>query len=240
VSESTPQHIAIVMDGNGRWAQQRNLPIAAGHKAGVEAVRNLLDMAKSKGVRCLTLYAFSSENWRRPKLEVSALMALFSNYLDSEVNKLQEEGICLQFIGRRDRFTKALVKKIDFAESKTQHNTDFYLTLAVDYGGRDDITQAAKILAEKVQQGELKVEAINEDVFAKHLALQHLPEPDLFIRTSGEYRISNFLLWQLSYAEFYFCDVLWPDFSADDFKQALDCFAQRDRRFGARPQPTID
>lgn len=234
-SQVSPKHIAIVMDGNGRWAQQRKLPVAAGHKAGVETVRSVLNLAKAKGVRCLTLYAFSSENWRRPKLEVSALMALFSNYLDSEVAKLKEEGVCLQFIGRRDRFSPALIKKINFAESETKENSSFYLTLAVDYGGREDITNAARQLAEQVKQGDLAVGDINEALLGQHVALSDLPEPDLFIRTSGEYRISNFLLWQLSYAEFYFCESLWPDFSEKEFNAALASFSQRDRRFGARP-----
>ncbi len=234
-SQVSPKHIAIVMDGNGRWAQQRKLPVAAGHKAGVETVRSVLNLAKAKGVRCLTLYAFSSENWRRPKLEVSALMALFSNYLDSEVAKLKEEGVCLQFIGRRDRFSPALIKKINFAESETKENSSFYLTLAVDYGGREDITNAARQLAEQVKQGNLAVGDINEALLGQHIALSDLPEPDLFIRTSGEYRISNFLLWQLSYAEFYFCESLWPDFSEKEFNAALASFSQRDRRFGARP-----
>ncbi len=231
-----PKHIAIVMDGNGRWAQQLGLPVAAGHKAGVETVRNVLSWAREAGVNALTLYAFSSENWQRPKLEVTALMTLFSSYLDSEVDELKRKGVKLQFIGRRDRFAKALQKKIQYAEEQTQGNSDFYLNLAVDYGGREDICQAARVLAEQVKSGELAVDDIDEQLFNQQLALADQPEPDLFIRTSGEYRISNFLLWQLSYAEFYFCQVLWPDLSQQDFQQALDSFAARDRRFGARPE----
>lgn len=236
MTDTSPEHIAIVMDGNGRWAQQRKLPVAAGHKTGVETVRTVLNLAKAKGVRCLTLYAFSSENWSRPKLEVSALMALFSSYLDAEVSKLKDEGVRLRFIGRRDRFSSSLIKKINFAEAQTQDNDTFHLTLAVDYGGREDIANAARIMARQVKQGLIDVDDIDEFALGKHVALSELPEPDLFIRTSGEYRISNFLLWQLSYAEFYFCDVLWPDFAEADFELALNSFAQRDRRFGARPE----
>ena len=236
---TSPEHIAIVMDGNGRWAQQRKLPVAAGHKAGVETVRRVLELVKAQGVHCLTLYAFSSENWRRPKLEVAALMTLFSSYLDSEVAKLKMEGVRLRFIGRRDRFSASLIKKINFAESQTQENTEFHLTLAVDYGGREDIARAASILAAQVQSGQIALGDINEDSLGKYVALADLPEPDLFIRTSGEYRISNFLLWQLSYAELYFCDVLWPDFSEQDLQLALEDFANRNRRFGARPDADL-
>ena len=226
------------MDGNGRWAQQRRLPVAAGHKAGVETVRNVLSWAREAGVKALTLYAFSSENWQRPKLEVTALMTLFSSYLDSEVAELKQEGVRLQFIGRRDRFAKALQKKIHYAEDQTRLNSDFYLNLAVDYGGREDICQAARVLATKVKQGQLDADEIDEQLFSQQLALADQPEPDLFIRTSGEYRISNFLLWQLSYAELYFCPALWPDLSQQDFQMALESFASRDRRFGARPENT--
>lgn len=231
-----PKHIAIVMDGNGRWAKQRKLPVAAGHKAGVETVRRVLELAKDAGVTCLTLYAFSSENWRRPKLEVSALMTLFSSYLDAEVARLNEEGVRLKFIGRRDKFSASLIKKIEYAEATTQANTGFYLNLAVDYGGRDDICQAAQRLAKEVAAGDLKPEDITEQRFAQHVALADIAEPDLFIRTSGEYRLSNFLLWQLSYAEFYFCEALWPDFDEREFNKALQSFAMRQRRFGARPE----
>ena len=230
-----PKHIAIVMDGNGRWAKQRKLPVAAGHKAGVEAVRSVLELAKDAGVHCLTLYAFSSENWQRPKLEVSALMTLFSSYLDSEVERLAEQGVALRFIGRRDKFDAKLLNKIRSAEQKTAANSQFFLNLAVDYGGRDDICQAVQALAQQVEAGQLKASQIDQAMIAEHVALADLPEPDLFIRTSGEHRISNFLLWQLSYAELYFSDALWPDFDAHEFQAALASYAQRDRRFGARP-----
>jgi len=236
----TPAHIAIVMDGNGRWAKQRSLPVSAGHKAGVETVRRVLTMAQEAGVSCLTLYAFSSENWRRPKLEVRALMTLFSSYLDAEVNRLHEEGVQLRFIGRRDRFSATLVKKIEDAEAKTATNRRFHLNLAVDYGGREDIAAASRLAARDVQLGKITADEIDEDYLARYMALADLPEPDLFIRTSGEYRISNFLLWQLSYAELHFAQCLWPDFSKTDFSEALAIFAGRERRFGARPDIVDD
>ncbi|HEY9034449.1 MAG TPA: polyprenyl diphosphate synthase [Pseudomonadales bacterium] len=233
---TTPAHIAIVMDGNGRWARQRNLPVAAGHKAGVETVRTVLNACEARGVDALTLFAFSSENWRRPALEVSALMTLFSSYLDREVATLAERGVRLRFIGRRDRFSAALGKKIAQAEQRTAANHKFHLTLAVDYGGQWDITCAARELAEQVQAGRLQAADIDENRLAAELCLADLPAPDLLIRTSGEYRLSNFLLWQLAYAELYFTDVYWPDFDQAAFDAALASYAGRDRRFGARRQ----
>lgn len=234
MSDSKPQHIAIVMDGNGRWAKQRKLKTAAGHRAGVETVRTVLDACQRQGVLCLTLFAFSSENWRRPKLEVDALMRLFSNYLDSEVNNLHTKGTRLKFIGRRDRFSKTLLKKIEKAEATTKNNNKFYLNLAVDYGGQWDIAQACQKIAIKTQQGLLQTDAIDEDLVGQHLSLADLPAVDFLIRTSGEQRLSNFLLWQSAYAELYFSDVLWPDFTEQDLSQALGFYAQRDRRFGGR------
>lgn len=229
-----PEHVAVVMDGNGRWAKSSGLPAASGHKAGVEVVRNVLEYSKSEGVKCLTLFAFSSENWTRPKLEVSALMKLFSNYLDSELKSLDTKGVQLRFIGRRDRFSKTLLKKIEAAENKTAANTQFHLNLAVDYGGQWDIAQACKRIAEDVSEYHVKPAEVNEELVAKYMCLSDLPPPDLLIRTSGEYRISNFLLWQLAYAEMYFTDVLWPDFDEKEMAKALANFASRDRRFGGR------
>lgn len=231
---SVPAHIAIVMDGNGRWAKKRLLPTAAGHKAGVEAVRTVLKACEKQGVKALTLFAFSSENWKRPELEVKALMSLFSSYLDNEVDSLHARNVRLRFIGRRDRFHPALLEKIEAAEEKTRSNNTFHLTLAVDYGGQWDIAQAARLLAMQVENGLLKACDIDEQKIAESLCLADLPAPDLFIRTSGECRISNFLLWQLAYAELYFTDVLWPDFSRRDLEQAIASFQQRDRRFGGR------
>lgn len=232
---AVPSHIAIVMDGNGRWAKQRMLPTAAGHKAGVETVRTVLEACQQQGVKALTLFAFSSENWQRPALEVKALMSLFSSYIDNEVETLAARNVRLRFIGRRDRFEKSLLKKIDYAEQRTAHNTEFHLTLAVDYGGQWDITEACRRLALQVEAGTLKASDINEQLLAQQLSLSDLPLPDLFIRSSGEYRISNFLLWQLAYAEFYFTDVLWPDFGSEDVALAIKSYQQRDRRFGGRP-----
>lgn len=232
--EKKPKHIAIVMDGNGRWAKSRRLPASAGHKAGVETVRSILRSCQDAGVNNLTLFAFSSENWQRPALEVKALMALFSSYLDNEIEELDGKGVRIRFIGRRDRFSAGLFKKINFAENRTKNNTAFNLTLAVDYGGFWDITQAAKVVAQQVSDGEIAVADITPELIAPHIALSDIPTPDLMIRTSGEQRISNFLLWQLAYAEFYFTDVLWPDFTDADLQLALRSYAQRDRRFGTR------
>lgn len=231
-----PAHIAIVMDGNGRWASQRKLPVSAGHRAGVEALRGVLESCEQQGVKALTLFAFSSENWRRPDFEVSALMTLFSSYLEKEVKTLADKNIRLRFIGRRDRFPPALLRKIESAEKLTEANQQFHLTLAVDYGGQWDITRAARMLAQAVESGELTAEDINESLLAESLCLSDLPHPDLFIRTSGECRISNFLLWQLAYTELYFSDVLWPDFGARELEAAIDCFRQRERRYGGRNQ----
>lgn len=230
-----PQHIAIVMDGNGRWAKRRNLPASIGHKNGVETVRRVLEACETQKVQALTLFAFSSENWKRPALEVKALMALFSSYLDNEVQDLHQRGVCLRFIGRRDRFDSALLKKITAAEALTAHNARFYLNLAVDYGGQWDIVQAAKKLALQVAQGQLLVDDITPDTFQPHLCLADLPAVDLLIRSSGEYRLSNFMLWQIAYAELYFTDVLWPDFDSEHLRLAIESYHARDRRFGARP-----
>lgn len=234
VNTKLPQHIAIVMDGNGRWAKKRFLPAAAGHKAGVEAVRTILEACQNINIKNLTLFAFSSENWSRPALEVKALMQLFSSYLDNEIDELTEKNIRVRFIGRRDRFSSELLMKINHAEQQTIHCTKFNLTLAIDYGGQWDIVEAAKQLAIDVSSGKLTTAEITPELFDKHLCLAELPNPDLMIRTSGEYRISNFLLWQLAYAEFYFTDVLWPDFDKEELARAIKSFSQRDRRFGGR------
>ncbi|CAA0115619.1 Ditrans,polycis-undecaprenyl-diphosphate synthase ((2E,6E)-farnesyl-diphosphate specific) [BD1-7 clade bacterium] len=229
-----PQHLAIVMDGNGRWAKKRRLPAAAGHKAGVETVRKVLRASRELGIKHLTLFAFSSENWRRPELEVRALMSLFSSYLDNEIEELASEAVRVRFIGRRDRFSKSLLKKIEFAESETASNSAFTLTLAVDYGGQWDIANAARQLASEVAAGTLAVNDIDEDRLDALVSLSDLPAPDLMIRTSGEHRISNYLLWQLAYSEFYFTDVLWPDFGRDDLVAAIQDYTTRDRRYGGR------
>ena len=234
-SQLVPKHVAIIMDGNGRWAQQQGLSVSAGHKAGIEGIRKVLRASRDAGVKAVTLYAFSSENWQRPTPEVNALMRLFSGYIDSETRKLHEDGVRMRFIGKRDRFSKALLKQMDYAEQLTRFNREFTLVIAVDYGGHWDITNAARKLAEQVERGELRASDISEEKLDYHMAMADMAKPDLCIRTANEHRISNFLLWQLAYAEFYFCDVLWPDFDEAEMNKALQAYAQRDRRFGGRP-----
>lgn len=233
-----PRHVAIIMDGNNRWAKRRGLPGAAGHRAGVETIRTVLRTCRKNGVEVLTLFAFSSENWTRPSAEVSALMQLFSLYLNSEVKKLHEDNVRLHFIGRRDRLNASLQKKISEAEQLTAANSESHLVIAVDYGGQWDIANAARELARRVAKGELQPDQIDEALFDRHTELADLPKPDLLIRTAGEQRISNFLLWQCAYTEFYFTDVFWPDFGELEMQRALQVYAQRDRRFGGRNDTT--
>ncbi len=227
-----PRHIAIIMDGNGRWAKKKLLPRYAGHKAGVETVRRVLNLCVQQGVEVLTLFAFSSENWRRPKKEVSLLMDLFMTALQREVKKLHENNVCLRIIGAREAFSDKLQELVDDAEKLTSHNEGLTLIIAANYGGHWDIVEAAKSLAKKVEQGILKSQEIDEILFTDQLCLANLPKPDLFIRTGGEKRVSNFLLWQLAYTEMYFTDTLWPDFDKTTFMDALNSFAARQRRFG--------
>jgi len=227
-----PQHIAIIMDGNGRWAQLRGKTRVAGHKSGVESVRNCVTSARKKGVKALTLFAFSSENWQRPAKEVSVLMDLFMYVLTREVKRLHKNDICFKVIGDVSRFSEKLRKKIADAEALTVNNSAMVLSVAANYGGRWDITEAAKKLARKVQQQEISVDDITESALNQGTCLADLPDLDLLIRTGGDYRISNFLLWQAAYAEFYFTDTLWPDFNEDEFGKALEVFIQRERRFG--------
>jgi len=229
---SLPRHIAIIMDGNGRWAKQRMLPRYAGHKAGVETVRRVLKFCAEQGVEVLTLFAFSSENWRRPKREVSLLMELFMTALQREVNKLHKNNVCLRIIGDITAFSADLKQLIADAEQLTKYNSGLTLVIAANYGGHWDIVEAAKRLARRIEQGTLQSQDINESIFTQQLCLADLPEPDLFIRTGGEKRVSNFLLWQLAYAEMYFTDILWPDFDEDTFMDAFQSFATRQRRFG--------
>lgn len=235
-----PRHIAIIMDGNNRWARRRGLPGAAGHKAGVEAIRVVLRAARARGIEVLTLFAFSSENWLRPRAEVAALMQLFSTYLNNEVKKLHADGVRLRFIGRRDRLRTSLQNKMAAAETLTAGNTSSTLVIAVDYGGQWDIANAAQVLARRVACGELQPEQIDEHSFDACTSLADLPKPDLLIRTAGEQRISNFLLWQLAYAELYFSDAYWPDFGEHDLQLAIREFALRERRFGGRDEPETD
>jgi len=206
-----PNHIAIIMDGNGRWAKKRHLPRHAGHKAGVETVRRVINLCVEHHIKVLTLFAFSSENWQRPKQEVNLLMDLFMTALQKEITALHKNQVRLRFFGAREAFSDKLQQLIAEAEKLTEHNTGLTLVIAANYGGRWDIVEAATLLAKQIEQGTLKSQEINENLFSKHLCLADLPEPDLFIRTSGEQRISNFLLWQLAYTELYFTDTLWPD-----------------------------
>lgn len=226
--EAIPQHVAIIMDGNGRWATQRFLPRVAGHPKGMEAVRATIEACAQLGIRYLTLFAFSSENWRRPEDEVSLLMRLFMTALEREVNKLHANDICLKVVGDLSRFSAAIQEKIREAEQKTKNNSRLTVTICANYGGRWDIMQAMnKLLVD--QPGITHVE---EDQLTPYLSMAHAPEPYLFIRTSGEKRISNFLLWQLAYTELYFTDVYWPDFNSDELKKAIRSYQQRERRFG--------
>ncbi|VAX09687.1 Undecaprenyl diphosphate synthase [hydrothermal vent metagenome] len=227
-----PQHVAIIMDGNGRWAKKRNLPRHAGHRAGVESVRVAVEECARHGVQVLTLFAFSSENWNRPKKEVGLLLDLFMTALHRDVKRLKKNNICLRVIGDRSVFSEKLQLGIQTAETETAGNTGLILQIAANYGGRWDITQAARKLAQKVRDGDLDPDAISESSLTAELSFADLPEPDLFVRTGGEQRISNFILWQTAYSELYFCDQLWPDFDAAAFEQALVAFGQRERRFG--------
>jgi undecaprenyl diphosphate synthase len=231
-----PRHIAIIMDGNGRWAEQRGKPRVFGHRAGVEAVRGVVEACAKQHVEVLTLFAFSSENWRRPQQEVSLLMDLFMTALGREVSRLHKNNVRLRVIGAVEAFSAKLQKRIQEAEQLTRDNSGLTLVIAVNYGGRWDIAQAARALTQRVQRGELALDDVTPERLAEHVQLHELPEPDLFIRTGGEQRISNFLLWQLAYTELYFTDTLWPDFGAESLGQAIDSFASRQRRFGRTGQ----
>jgi undecaprenyl diphosphate synthase len=227
-----PAHVAVIMDGNGRWARQRAMPRQAGHRAGVRTARLIVEACARRGIGALTLFAFSSENWRRPRREVGALMRLFVEALDREVEELHHNGVRLSFIGDRDGLSPALQARMAAAEDRTRSNTRLALVVALAYGGRWDIVQASRQLAREAAAGRLDPEAIDEAMLAARMALAGLPEPDLLIRTGGEHRISNFLLWNLAYAEFYFTDRLWPDFDEADLDAALERFRSVERRFG--------
>lgn len=232
-----PVHVAVIMDGNGRWAKGKGLPRTAGHKAGAEAVRRTVKAAVSLGVPYLTLFGFSSENWNRPVSEIGALLGLLRLYLRKEIGELDREGVRLRIIGERTRFDEDIQRLISDAEERTRDNTRLNLTIALSYGGRQEILTAARGLAEQVLRGEITPEDIDETRFQNALFTADLPEPDLLIRTSGEQRISNFLLWQVAYAEFVFTDVLWPDFGHQHLAEALGDFRSRDRRFGGVTSP---
>lgn len=230
--DNIPTHVAVIMDGNGRWARKRGRPRHAGHRAGVGAVRETVEVAAKRGISYLTVFAFSSENWSRPREEISKLMGLFVEALQREVDELHQNNVRLRFIGARQQLQPGLQDKIAAAEQQTAGNTGLGLQVAVAYGGRWDIVQAVRRLAMRVKQGHLSVDDIDDDSVAQELELAGIPDPDLLIRTGGEQRISNFLLWNLAYAELWFCDSLWPDFGERQFDEALTFFARRERRFG--------
>jgi undecaprenyl diphosphate synthase len=233
VNESLPRHVAIIMDGNGRWARKRYLPRAAGHVAGVEAVRTIVRTATDIGLQYLTLYAFSSENWKRPPREVSHLMGLFRAYFREDVDELVQRNVCMRVIGNRSRAADDILGMIEDGERRTAQGTGLNLTFAFDYGAQEEIAAAARELALAAARGEIDPDTITPQSLAARLLTHGVPDPDLIVRTSGEHRLSNFLLWQSAYAEFAFVDTLWPDFTRADFIALLTTYAQRERRFGA-------
>ncbi|MCL6714116.1 polyprenyl diphosphate synthase [Pseudomonas sp. R2.Fl] len=227
-----PRHLVVIMDGNGRWAERRRRPRVIGHRAGARAVNVCIDFCLERGIEALTLFAFSSENWGRPEEEVGALMKLFLNALDREVDELDRRGVRVRFIGERERFSPAIRQRMEAAEAQTRANARLSLVIAASYGGRQDIAQAARALAAEVAAGRLRPEDIDEAAMGRCVALADLPPPDLFIRTGGDHRVSNFLLWQLAYTELWFTELLWPDMDAATLQRALDDYAGRERRFG--------
>ena len=233
VPRALPRHIAIIMDGNGRWAKARGLPRIAGHRSGAEAVRRTLTAAAELGIPYLTLFGFSSENWKRPSAEVQDLMVLLRHYLRREIAELQRNGVRLKVIGQLTRLAPDIVGMISHAETLTRENSRITLTIALSYGGRAEIVAAVQAIAAEVARGSLAAEDVDEDCLAKHLFTADIPDPDLLIRTSGEQRISNFLLWQCAYSELVFTKTLWPDFSRKDLEQAIDEYCGRERRYGA-------
>lgn len=230
--DNLPKHIAIIMDGNGRWARQRGKPRSAGHQSGVKATRNIVEHCARLRIDALTIYAFSSENWRRPDTEVSFLMELFVKAIRSELNKLHENNIRVRFIGELSRFPAGLLGEINTASERTANNSGMKLNIAVNYGGRSELTSAMTQIARKVAAGEIDPDSITEDTVAQHTWLADCPEPDLFVRTGGEQRLSNYLLWHLAYTELAFTDTLWPDFGGEELDRIIEEFAHRQRRFG--------
>jgi undecaprenyl diphosphate synthase len=230
--ELLPQHVAVIMDGNGRWAKRQGLPRIMGHKAGVDAIKDLLRCCKDWGIKALTAYAFSTENWKRPQEEVEFLMTLFQRVLRQELREMVEENVQIQFVGNLQALPKALQEEISRSMTQTKGNQSIRFTVATNYGGRQEILQACRAIAHKVQQGILQPDDISEEVFESHLYTAGITDPDLLIRTSGEMRLSNFLLWQMAYGEIYITDTLWPDFDRKEFHRALSAYQQRERRFG--------
>jgi undecaprenyl diphosphate synthase len=232
-SPAPPAHVAIIMDGNGRWAKKRGLPRIVGHKNGAEAVRRAVAASIELGIRYLTLFGFSSENWKRPPSEIDDLMGLLRHYLRGEIAEMHKNGVRVRVIGERDKLAPDIVTLIDNAENLTRGNERLHLSMAINYGGRAEIALAARAIAAQVTSGALKPEQVDEDCIARHLFTADIPDPDLLIRTSGEQRISNFLLWQSAYAELVFTETLWPDFAKDDLERALRDYHGRERRYGA-------
>ncbi|MBT7642755.1 MAG: isoprenyl transferase [Rhodobiaceae bacterium] len=230
--QNIPAHVAIVMDGNGRWAQQRGLSRQEGHRKGVEALRQIVRDAGAEGIGHLTVFSFSTQNWGRPKLEVNFLMSLLQRYIESDLAELHSEGVRVRILGRRTGLSDKICQLIDRAETLTADNTNMYLQIAFNYGAREEIADAASRLARRAAAGTLDAAAITPEILDAEMLTGGMPDPDLIIRTSGEYRLSNFLLWQSAYTEFYFTDTLWPDFDREALKSAIDFYAKRDRRFG--------
>ena len=231
---SLPRHVAIIMDGNGRWAKKHALQVALGHRKGVEALRAIIRESSDLGIEALSLYAFSTENWRRSPEEVEALMGLLLEYFTKEIDELDENRVCIRILGDKDGMPEKQRQALIKAEERTKNNGGLKLNIAINYGGRAELARAARILAEKAVRGEIRPEEIDEKALADELYTKGLPDVDLLIRTSGEMRLSNFLLFQCAYAEFEFPETLWPDFSLEDYHKALETFASRDRRFGGR------
>ena len=233
-NENLPIHIAIIMDGNRRWAKRRNLPVSLGHKAGAETLEKIVRYANKIGIKYVTVYAFSTENWKRTQKEVSALMALFQNYLDDYSKRADSDNIKMQIIGKRDGLSERMIKSINKCEEKTKNNTGTVFNIAINYGGRDEILNAVKTIANQVKNNELKLDDITEQTISENLYTKGEPDPDLLIRTSGEQRLSNFLPWQLSYKEFLFVDKYWPDFTEENLDDAIKVYQKRNRKFGAK------
>lgn len=230
--DKVPAHIAIIMDGNGRWAKSRFMPRTYGHKVGVETIRKVVKECSRLGIKYLTLYAFSTENWKRPKDEVSALMGLLVKYLRNELEELHKNNVKILTIGDISKLPQACIEELDHAKEKTKDNRGLVMSLALNYGGRNDLINAVKNISQEVVDGKISVEDIGDDLISSHLSTKESPDPDLVVRTSGEQRLSNFLLWELAYSEFYFADIHWPDFDEKELQKAIFAYQSRDRRFG--------
>ena len=227
-----PNHVAIILDGNGRWAKKRLMPRQYGHSKGAQVVEQICEDAWNMGIQYLTVYAFSTENWNRPDSEVKILMEIFSKYMVDKLQKVGQKNMKIRFIGERSKLDSAMIEKINNLEESTNNNTGLQFTVALNYGSRDEMIRAMKKMANEIKENRLDIDEITEETYAKYLDTAQLPDPDLLIRTSGEQRLSNYLLWQLAYTEFYFTDVLWPDFDKNELEKAVEWYNNRDRRFG--------